>query len=348
MRYCCVLALLLVVARPVLAADGFPINVYPCPRAEAAPVLDGKLDDAVWQQAPLVSGFTLYESGQIANPQTSFRVLWDDRYLYLGVRCEEPLMEKVSLAPHAHDEHDIFRSETIEFFVDPDHTHARYYQLAFSVAGSLYDGAGMDTAWDSNAQVKTCAGPDFWSAEVAVPWDPLKSRPQAGKVVGLNLSRDRSVGTPVYSAWARVDPGLGFHDPDRFAHLVLSGTPESIGRLSQEFRKGGRTGAITVFSAEGFAQTSYAKLAAAAFAEVEKLMADLDRERLKGNDPAAAAEIKRRLEGYTARLSAMKAAAAGSLDAAEWARLDLALQELTATLHKTVGEARLKALLDRI
>ncbi|MHB8993674.1 MAG: carbohydrate-binding family 9-like protein [Armatimonadota bacterium] len=348
MRHYCALALLLAVARPVLAADSFPINVYPCQRAEAAPALDGKLDDAVWQQAPLVSGFTLYESGQIANPQTSFRVLWDDRYLYLGVRCEEPLMENVSLARHAQDEHDIFRSETIEFFVDPDHTHARYYQLAFSVAGSLYDGAGTDTAWDSGAQVKTCAGADFWSAEVAVPWESLKTRPQSGKVVGFNLSRDRSVGTSVYSAWTRVDSGLGFHDPDRFAHLVLSGTPEQMGKLSEEFRKGGRTGAITVFSAEGFAQTTYAQLAAAAFANVDRLMADLDRERVKGNDPAAAAEIKQRLDDYAARLAAMKAAAAGSLDAAEWTRLDLALQELTATLHKTVGEARLKALLDRI
>ena len=32
------------------ASDNFPVNVYPCSRAVTAPVLDGKLDDAVWQQ----------------------------------------------------------------------------------------------------------------------------------------------------------------------------------------------------------------------------------------------------------------------------------------------------------
>ena len=32
------------------AADNLPINVYPCPRAESAPVLDGRLDDAVWKR----------------------------------------------------------------------------------------------------------------------------------------------------------------------------------------------------------------------------------------------------------------------------------------------------------
>ena len=179
-----------------------------------------------------------------------------------------------------------------------------------------------------------------------MPWEPLEARPQPGKVVGFNVNRDRNVGEKTWGIWARVMNG--FHDPERFAHLVLSGTPEVIGKLSLEFRKGGRTGPITVYSAEGFAQTSYAKLAEAAFAEVGKLLVNLDEERLKEKDPAAAAEIKRRLDDYATRLAAMKREAAGSLDAAQWTRLDLALQGLVAALQKTVGEARLKALLDRI
>ena len=28
----------------------------------------------------------------------------------------------------------VFRDESLEFFVDPDHTHDRYYQLMFNVA----------------------------------------------------------------------------------------------------------------------------------------------------------------------------------------------------------------------
>ncbi len=339
---------MLALGQVALAADSFPINVYPCPRADSAPVLDGELDDAVWQQAPLVSGFTLYESGELTSPQTACRLLWDDRYLYLGARCEEPLMEQVNLTRTAHDEHALFRGEAVEFFIDPDHNHARYYQLAFSIAGSLYDGEGMSTTWDSRAQVKTFVGPDFWSAEIAVPWETLKSRPQAGKVVGFNVSRDRNVGEQLCSSWARVDTALGFHDPERFAHLVLSGTPEMIGKLSGELRKGERTGAITVFSAEGFAQTTYAQLAAAEFAEVEGLLADLDRERLKEKDPAAVEEIGRRVGDFRARLTDMKAAAEGPLDAAAWTELDLSLQDLTAALRTIVGESRLKALLERI
>jgi len=38
-----------------------------------------------------------------------------------------------------------------------------------------------------------------------------------------------------------------FHDPEHFGHLVLSPTPEILGKLSDEFRKGGLDGPIQVF-----------------------------------------------------------------------------------------------------
>ena len=339
-------ALLLALGAAALAADKLPIHVYPCPRAKPAPVLDGKLDDAVWQRAPLVSGFIVLDTTRLARPQTSFRVLWDDQHLYLGVRCEEPQMDKVRLVRYAHDEHSVFGHETVELFVDPNHTHDPYYQLAFSVTGSLYDGERTSTVWDSAAMVRTHHGPEFWTAEIAVPWGPLKARPAVGKVVGFNVCRDHNVGQKLYATWARLQGG--FHDPDRFAHLVLSGTPEMIGGLSQEFRKGGRAGPVVVFSSEGFARQTYAKLAQAAFAHVEKLLAGLDAERRKEQDGATAAEIGRRLDTFRARLAALEKQRPGKLDAAAWTRLDIQLQALVGRLRRAVAEARLTALLDSI
>ena len=339
-------AMLLTLCLPLAAADSFPINVYPCPKAERAPVVDGKLDDDAWQQAPLVSGFTLLDTDEHTNVPTSFRVVWDEAGLYLGVHCDEPETGKLNPVRYAHDEHAVFSNETIEFFIDPNHTHGVYYQLAFSVAGSLYDGAGEDTVWNSDAEVRTFVGDNFWSAEIAVPWGPLKAKPGPGKVVGFNVNRDRNIGEKTWDTWARVQGG--FHDPERFAHLVLSGTPEMIGKLSQEFRKGGRTGPVTLFSAEGFAQTSYARLAVAAFVDVERVLAGIDDERRHEKDPAASAEIRRRVDQYRAKLGALKQRSAGKLDAAAWTRLDIELQRLVGQLRKTVSEARLTALLDSI
>jgi hypothetical protein len=346
MRAIRVLGLLVGLALPLPAGDDFPINVYPCPRAETAPTIDGSLEEAVWQQAPLVSGFTSFETGALVDPQASFRLLWDEAALYLAVRCDEPLLDKVSPVRYAHDEHAVFGSEAIEFFVDPNHTHDLYYQLAFGIGGSLYDGEREATAWDSKARVATSQGGEGWCLEVAVPWGPLKATPAPGKLVGFNVNRDRNVGGKMWATWARVMNG--FHDPQRFAHLVLSGTPEVIGRLTPEFRRGDRTGPIALYSAEGFAQTSYASLADAAFAEVEKRLAGIEQDSRQEKDPAAAAEIDRYLAACRAKIAGLRQQAAGKLDAVTWTRLDLEVQAIVTQLGKTVAEARLKALLDRI
>lgn len=342
--------LLVALAVPVLAADSLPINVYPCPKVGGpqppALQLDGTLDDAAWQQAPLVSGFTYFGKDTLVPVQTSFRLLWDEQFLYLGVHCDEPEMAKLSPIKYAHDEHAIFGNEAIEFFIDPNHTHDAYYQLAFNVTGSLYDGEREATVWNSDSQVRTFLGDQFWSVEIAVPWGPMKGRPAPGKVVGFNICRDRNIGDKTWSNWARVQGG--FHDPERFAHLVLSGTPEMIGKLSSEFRKGGRTGPIVVYSSAGFAETSYVKLAEAAFAEVQKLLGNLDQTRREEQDAAAAEEIGRRLADYAAKVADLQRQSQGKLDAATWTRLDLSLQQIVGELNHIVWEARLTALLNGI
>jgi len=151
------------------AQDDFDIKVYPCPKTAAAPVLDGRLDDAVWQTAPVVSAFTMYGKDTLAEVQTSFRVLWDDKYLYFGITCDEPMMDKLAPITFARDEHAIFGNETIELFVDPDHTHETYYQLAMNAGGSLYDGPREDMSGNSDPIVKANLGRNGWTTDTAVP-----------------------------------------------------------------------------------------------------------------------------------------------------------------------------------
>ena len=55
------LLLLLTFVGTIQAADSFPIQVCPCPKTGSAPMLDGKLDDAVWQDAPVAAGFTVFK-----------------------------------------------------------------------------------------------------------------------------------------------------------------------------------------------------------------------------------------------------------------------------------------------
>ncbi len=327
------------------AADSFPIGVYPVPRVDAALELDGKLDDASWQAAPLVSGFTLFETDTLCEVQTAFRVLYDDEYLYFGIHCDEPKMAQLLPTRVPLDEHGIFRTETIELFLDPGHTHNLYYQLAFNAGGSLYDGERESTHWNSDATVRTHLGEDFWSVELAVPWRKLGGEVVPGRVLGFNVNRDRHLsGNGEWMTWARVQGG--FHDPDRFAHLVLSGTPEMIGALGEELRKGNRTGSIHVYSPEGFSQQSYSGLAAATLDGIERLLKELEGEREREKDPAAAAELGRRLEEHRTQLAEFRKRAGEQMDAAEWSRLDVEMQRMTPVLREVIWDARLSAILE--
>ena len=151
MRRLALIALLIaVVSSAGLAADDHPVLVYPCPLADAPPTIDGVLGDAAWTGAPLVSGFTLYNKPEVMAVQTAWRATYDSERLYIGIQCAEPLAE--DLAPHktARDNHDLFGNEAVEVFLEPNHDHANYYQLAFSVGGGVWDSLKSDTVWNAD------------------------------------------------------------------------------------------------------------------------------------------------------------------------------------------------------
>ena len=58
-------------------------------RTAEAPRIDGNLDEASWQAATSLENFVQAEpfEGEPATEKTGVRILYDDRYLYVGVTC---------------------------------------------------------------------------------------------------------------------------------------------------------------------------------------------------------------------------------------------------------------------
>ena len=335
---------------PLLAQDDYPILIYPCPKAEVAPAIDGALDDAAWESAPMVGGFTLYNEPTKVAVQTFVRAVWDSQALYLGVQCDEPMMDKVAPKTQPRDSKPIFADEAIEVFLDPDHDHERYYQFGINAAGSLFDGERNNPAWNGTTEVKATRGEASWTVEMAFPWaDFVKRTPQPGKVVGLNVCRDRHVGgVREWTNWSQTK--ANFHDPVRFAHLVLSPTPQQLAKLDSEFRKGDRTGPIVVFSSEGFAETTYAQMAIEAFAKLDGLLATLKKTREQEQDEAAASMLADLIAEREAEIGELTTTVVGAekIDAALWSRTDTEIQRILKELDNLIWEARLHALLSQI
>jgi len=332
-----------------LAADDYPIYVYPCPQAEGTLKIDGLLDEPDWQKAPVVSGFTRYDKPELMRVQTSVRFLYDRRSLYVAVQCDEPLRAKLTPIASPRDAHAIFSQEAIEVFIDPRHDHKNYYQFAANAAGSLWDSKGGNTAWNSTAQVATHLDADSWTVEFAFPWKDYDLKPRSGMVVGLNVCRDRLIGgNREWSNWSQTK--ANFHDPERFGHLVLSPTAEQIAALGDEFRKGDRSGPLRIFSAEGFSNTSYRALAQASLKKLQAMIADLEATRNKERSAQTRAEIEKRLQAFRRETSQFRAQLESGkpLDGATFVKMDLRIHELTKSLGNIIWEARLSALLSDI
>ena len=342
--------LLAATAASAFAADSFPVKVYPCPRFSSPPKIDGRLSEACWRTAPVASGFTDYRKPRLMGVQTSFRLGYDARFLYLGVHCDEPQAKKLVPSFAGRDSSGCFRGETVEFFLDPTHNHKDYYQFAVNLAGSFYDAFKHERHWDSTTRLGTAVVADGWEVEMAIPWAQVGVKePRAGMVLGFNVCRDRYAGGGrEWSNWSQTL--ANFHDAPRFAHLVLSPREGELARLAPEFRKGDRRGPIIIYARGGQAGKTYRAMARDAIAGIERQLAELADLARKESSRKATEEVLERVGQARAQLAQYRKEIEGKerLDGATWTRLALEVGQLSQRLKETLWDARLAALLDEL
>jgi hypothetical protein len=166
-------------------------------RTEQAPVLDGMVTDPQWQRAPAVLDFTQYDprEGALPTEQTSVRILYDDRALYVGVICYDSKPDQMVGQLTRRD-----RSSEAERFtvqIDSYHDHQTAFVFSTNVSGVQsdgvlsQDGAVYDITLDMVWSVKTATYLDGWSAEFEIPFNALRFAEQDGGALewGINFRR---------------------------------------------------------------------------------------------------------------------------------------------------------------
>ena len=191
--------------------NGFPKG-YVCRRAASPIVIDGKLDDPVWKQAPRTDFFVDIE-GTLKPPpkyRTEVKMLWDDKYLYIGALLADPHV----WATFTKRDTVIFYDNDFEVFIDPNGDNHEYFESemnAFNTSWDLFlaipyrDGGKANVKWDIvglktavyvDGTINDCRDTDRgWSAELAIPWDALRAHahmpcpPREGDQWRINFSR---------------------------------------------------------------------------------------------------------------------------------------------------------------
>jgi len=221
MKSACFLFALLAASQLAFALDeGFRPPTAAAVAVDEPPAIDGKLDDACWDEAIELSGFHVFGRAAPAKYPTAMMLVTARDSLYIALRCAKgkgPF--KFAATPYMRDG-DVFKDDSVEIFLQPDPTSTKYYQFVVNPLGSRYDGTGRDRSWDGEwkaAAAKTRTG---WSLELAIPFATLGAgRPKPGEAWGFSVVRNEVAGGES-SCWA--DLSAGFHDPANFGRLVFS------------------------------------------------------------------------------------------------------------------------------
>ncbi|MEW6751082.1 MAG: DUF5916 domain-containing protein [Candidatus Latescibacterota bacterium] len=159
-----------------------------------APRIDGVLDDAAWQQAPLQEGFQQRDpaEGEPASERTAFQVAYDEQALYVGVRCFDCEPSRVVRRLTRRDGE--VEADWVRVSLDPRLDRQTGVWFCAYASGAVADGVysadqQMDPAWDGVWEVQTALDAEGWTAEYRIPYHALRFSPGEQHTWGLNVER---------------------------------------------------------------------------------------------------------------------------------------------------------------
>jgi len=115
---------------------------FPCPenevarytayRAREAVRIDGRLDEAIWQKAPLSPRFVDILTGGRTVHDTRATVVWDEENVYIAFRIEEPFVH----AKYTNRNDPIYYDNDVEFFIAG---RDAYYEFEINAFNTTYE-----------------------------------------------------------------------------------------------------------------------------------------------------------------------------------------------------------------
>jgi hypothetical protein len=182
--------------------------------AAEAPILDGIVDDSIWQTAQVITDFVQAEpfEGEPATEKTEVRLLYDETHLYLGVVCYDSDPSGIIVTDSRRDSN-LDDTDSFRAIFDTYLDRQNGFVFGTNPAGIEYDGqvtnegegggggpgfgrsqsgsgGGFNLNWDASFQVRSHVGDFGWSAEFAIPLRTLRYGANKPQIWGLNFQRN--------------------------------------------------------------------------------------------------------------------------------------------------------------
>ena len=198
-------------------------------------LMDGVLDEAAWESAEPVTRFiqAMPDAGYPATEETVVRVLYDDRYLYVGALLLDSEPHRIT-ANYLSQDFDTHEDDIFAVTLDPFLDRRNSFMFLINPLGAVKDGQTFDNsrttnlAWEGVIQVETTIHDQGWTVELAIPFTTLRFDPAVEEQAwGINfLRRIRRRNEDSY--WAPLDRRSRVHTMALAGTLTgLAGLPRS-------------------------------------------------------------------------------------------------------------------------
>jgi hypothetical protein len=201
------------VHQPTRASTDTALPTLTAVRTDTRPVIDGRLDDPEWADAPVATDFvqTRPHAGRPASQRTEVRILYDDAALYVAARMYDTAPDSI-VAQLARRDVDV-HSDWFHVGIDSYFDRRTAFTFGINPAGVkvdllLFDDTNADMGWDAVWEGAAQRDEHGWTAEFRIPFSQLRfSPPQAGheQVWGLNFRR-HIARSGEESYWAPLPP----------------------------------------------------------------------------------------------------------------------------------------------
>ncbi len=159
-----------------------------------APIIDANFDDPAWNQVEWTTDFIQREpyEGKAPGQQTSFKILYDDKNLYLAFQCHDLAADSIEQRLSRRDG---FEGDWVEVNIDSYHDLRSAFSFNITAAGVKGDefvsnnGENWDANWDPIWYVKTTIHAEGWNAELRIPLSQLRFPKTENQVWGIQVQR---------------------------------------------------------------------------------------------------------------------------------------------------------------
>ena len=156
--------------------------------------LDGIPSEAAWDAVPWGGDFIQNQpnEGKAPSQPTSFKILYDNKFLYIAYRCTDAAPDSIVKRMGRRDD---FPGDWVEVNIDSHHDLRSGFSFTLSVSGVRGDeaisenGNNWDGNWNPIWYAKTHVDKQGWTAEVKIPLSQLRYGNEKEKVWGIQFTR---------------------------------------------------------------------------------------------------------------------------------------------------------------